>query len=152
MAVLVAYRRTEASAKAILAQRLEAERARRREAERIAWEARMAQARQMDERRAAIAEERKARGEPYRHTFHEIERRALKLFKMRRNDLQSNRRNKDVVFARQFVTYWACRLTKRSLPEIGRLLGGFDHTTCLSSKRAYPKKRAKMGRYLREVK
>lgn len=148
MAVLVAYRRTEASAKAILAQRLEAERARRREAERIAWEARMAQTRQMDERRAAIAEERKARGEPYRHTFHEIERRALKLFKLRRTELHSHRRAKKLAFARQFIMYWACRLTTLSLPQIGRLLGGRDHSTALHGRDVYPQKRAKMGRNL----
>lgn len=86
-----------------------------------------------------------------RHTFHEIERRAIKLFGFSRAELCSHRRNKDVVFARQFVMYWACRLTSRSLPEIGRLMGGKDHTSILAGKRAYRAKRAKMNRNLREA-
>lgn len=90
-------------------------------------------------------------GARYTHTFREVERRAMRLFRLTKRELYSKRRNKEVVFARQFIMYWACRLTKRSLPEIGRLMGGLDHTTCLSGKRAYPKKRAEMGRHLREA-
>jgi chromosomal replication initiator protein len=66
-------------------------------------------------------------------------------------DVLSNRRNAELVFARHAVMYWACRRTGLSLPQIGRLLGGRDHTTILHGKRAYVAKRAKQGRTLRPV-
>ena len=68
-----------------------------------------------------------------------------------RGELLSDRRNKEVVFARQAVFYWSQRLTKMSLPEIGRRMGGRDHTTVLHGSRVYPEKRAKMGRHLRKA-
>lgn len=83
------------------------------------------------------------------HTYREIERRALKLFRMKKHELHSNRRNRDIVFARQFVMYWTCRLTDRSLPQIGRLMGGLDHTTVHHGRKAYRAKRWEMGRILR---
>ncbi|WP_159585942.1 helix-turn-helix domain-containing protein [Chelativorans xinjiangense] len=85
------------------------------------------------------------------HSYQSIERRICRVFGMNRAELLANRRDKRTVLARQAVMYWTCRLTKRSLPEIGRLIGGRDHTTCLSGKNAYPKKRAAMGRFLRAV-
>lgn len=67
------------------------------------------------------------------------------------SEILSGRRNKRVAFARQAIMYWACRRTAMSLPEIGRRLGGKDHTTVLHGKSVYPKKRAAMGRNLRAV-
>lgn len=84
-------------------------------------------------------------------TYERIERRALMVFDLRRNEIQSIRRDRKVAFARQFIMYWACRLTKLSMPQIGAKLGGRDRATILSGKRAYVQKRKKMGRYLREV-
>ena len=86
-----------------------------------------------------------------RITYAEIERRALKLFRITRADLKSERRSRDLVFVRQFISYWVARRTALSLPQIGKLMGGRDHTTILHHKRMYPHKRAKMGRKLREV-
>ncbi len=86
-----------------------------------------------------------------RMTYAEIERRACKLFKCTKSDIRSNRRHRDIVFVRQFIAYWACRRTNLSLPMIGRLMGGRDHTTCLHHKRVYPTRRAAMGRFLRQV-
>jgi chromosomal replication initiation ATPase DnaA len=86
----------------------------------------------------------------FKHSYKRIEARAMKLFKVSRAEILSDRRAKEIVFARQFIVYWTCRLTRRSLPEIGRLMNR-DHTTCMSSKRAYPRKRAKMGRTLRPI-
>ena len=80
-----------------------------------------------------------------------IMRRICKALKVSRVDIMSARRNAPVAFARQAIYYWACRRTTLSLPEIGRKVGGFDHTTVLHGKRAYPIKRAAQGRYLREV-
>lgn len=83
------------------------------------------------------------------HTFREIERRTMKLFRLRKHELYSNRRNRELVFARQFLMYWAYRLTRLSLPQIGKLMGGFDHTTIMAGRRAYRKKRFNMGRSVR---
>lgn len=65
-------------------------------------------------------------------------------------EIMSPRRAKHISFARQAVAYWACRLTKLSLPEIGRRLD-IDHTTVIHAMRVYPVKRAAMGRKLRVV-
>lgn len=46
-------------------------------------------------------------------------------------DMLSHRRNREYVTARQIAMYLAKQLTTRSLPFIGRRLGGRDHTTVL---------------------
>lgn len=65
-------------------------------------------------------------------------------------DMFSQKRAMHVVFARHAVMYWTCRLSKRSTPQIGYLMGR-DHTSILFGKRAYVEKRAAMGRTLRPV-
>ena len=50
-------------------------------------------------------------------------------------DLDCARRTKDVVLPRQIAVYLAKQRTIRSLPEIGRLFGGRDHTTILAAVR-----------------
>lgn len=83
--------------------------------------------------------------------FERIVSRACRVFKASRSELFSARRQRELAFARHFIMYWACRLTKLSLPDIGRRMGGRDHTTVLHGKRSYPKKRAAQGINLREV-
>lgn len=46
-------------------------------------------------------------------------------------DLNSDRRTANVVKPRQIVMYLSRRLTRNSLPEIGRRCGGRDHTTVM---------------------
>lgn len=84
------------------------------------------------------------------HSFETILTRVCRALKVHPNEIFSERRSSKVVFARQAVMYWTCRLTRRSLPEIGRMFGR-DHTTILHGRSIYPGKRAKMGRFLREV-
>lgn len=83
-----------------------------------------------------------------RTKFERIVRRAVLTFGIRTVHLKGASRTRDVVLARQFIYYWACRLTSLSTPQIGKLLGGRDHTTCLSGVHAYRAKRARMGRFL----
>lgn len=83
--------------------------------------------------------------------FSRIVRRISTVMKVTPEELMSDRRHKDIVLARQAIFYWARRRTRLSLPEIGRRMGGRDHTTVLHGADAYPKKRAKAGRYLRAV-
>lgn len=65
-------------------------------------------------------------------------------------DILSDRRSQPIVFARQAVMYWCCRRTLLSLSQIGLHLNR-DHTTIIAAKRAYVKKRARMGRTLRPL-
>ncbi len=147
---LAAYRRTEAG----VYQRTAAQ---RMEAHRIRMEERMRQEQILAEKLAEAERQRQEKlaaraAGPFKHTFREIERRACKLFRVTPSELRSGRRHKEIVFARQFVMYWATRLTPLSLPAIGRLMGGRDHTTCLSGKRAYVHKRKFFHkRHLREA-
>jgi len=90
-------------------------------------------------------------GKGKKYTYAEIEAKAIILFGVTKNELRSHRRNRDIVFVRQFIMYWASRMTELSTPLIGKLMGGFDHTTILHGKDAYVSKRAKMGRTLRNV-
>lgn len=83
--------------------------------------------------------------------FQKIEAKAIKLFRIDRVQLRATRAQRSMTLARQFVMYWACRRTSLSLPQIGRLMGGRDHTTIMAGRRAYVAKRAKMGRALREA-
>lgn len=83
-----------------------------------------------------------------RTEFQRIERRASLVFGIRLLHIKGQSRKRDVVLARQFIYYWACRRTSLSTPQIGRLLGGRDHTSCLAGCHAYREKRARMGRRL----
>lgn len=47
------------------------------------------------------------------------------------NDLLSPRKTRGVAFARQFAIWRVRKETTLSLPQIGRLFGGRDHTTIL---------------------
>ncbi len=83
--------------------------------------------------------------------FNQICRRICRALKVNKEELLSDRRHKEIAFARQAIFYWATRRTRLSHPEIGRRMGGKDHTTVLHGSRVYPKKRAAMGRNLRAV-
>lgn len=89
--------------------------------------------------------------QPFRHSHALIERRLCRVFRIRRDEIRSERRDRRVVLARQAIMYWSARLTMLSLPSIGRLMGGRDHTTVLHGRNVYPSKRAKMGRHLPEA-
>lgn len=52
-------------------------------------------------------------------------------YRVREADILSQRRTRSIVRPRQVAMFLARELTPRSLPEIGRLIGGRDHTTVL---------------------
>jgi chromosomal replication initiator protein len=62
-----------------------------------------------------------------------IQRCIVEEFGISLQDLKTKRRNKQVVFPRQIAMYLSRELTELSLPEIGELFGGKDHTTVLHS-------------------
>lgn len=84
--------------------------------------------------------------------FQRIMHRACKVFGVTPMGLRSARQTKGVADARHFIFYWAVRLTPLSQVQIGRLIGGRDHTTVHNGRHAYVEKRAKMGRTLRPTK
>jgi chromosomal replication initiation ATPase DnaA len=58
-----------------------------------------------------------------------------KYFDLTSNQIKSERRTAPVVYARQIAMYLCKYLTTKSYPEIGRRLGGRDHTTVLHGHR-----------------
>lgn len=100
------------------------------------------------EQTARWIEERQKR---YRARFDIIEKRICRVFKVTENDLHSRRQNMASVCARQAICYWARRLTPLSSPQIGKRLGGCDHSSVLTRVAAYQQKREKMGRHLRKL-
>lgn len=82
-------------------------------------------------------------------TYESIERRACKIFGVSLEEIRSPVRNRRLVNARHFISYWCFRLTPLSLPQIGRHMGGRDHTTIMNGRDVYRERRALMGRELR---
>jgi chromosomal replication initiator protein len=81
--------------------------------------------------------------EPHVPTVAEIIKAVCFDFKMRKVDLISLRRTKDVMLPRHIATWMARRYTLLSLPQIGRAMGGKDHTTILNSWRKIERLRAR---------
>jgi chromosomal replication initiator protein len=65
----------------------------------------------------------------------EIQKKVAEHFKIRVAEMRSARRSLGVVRPRQVAMYLSKQLTTRSLPEIGRMFGGRDHTTVLHAVR-----------------
>jgi hypothetical protein len=72
---------------------------------------------------------------PRKPTIKEIRKCVSRHFKISLDDMDSQRRLAGIVLPRQVSHYLAKKLTKHSLPEIGRRCGGKDHTTILNSVR-----------------
>ncbi len=68
-------------------------------------------------------------------TIDEIIRKVADHFNLRMSDLLSERRSRSVARPRQVAMYLAKTLTSKSLPEIGRRIGGRDHTTVIHAVR-----------------
>ena len=56
------------------------------------------------------------------------------------SEMRSARRGREVAWPRQIAMVLAKELTPKSLPEIGRLFGGRDHTTVLYALKAVAKR------------
>jgi chromosomal replication initiator protein len=64
-------------------------------------------------------------------TIENIQKTVADYFKLRVNDLLSERRSRSVARPRQIAMCLSKELTQHSLPEIGSAFGGRDHTTVL---------------------
>jgi hypothetical protein len=68
-------------------------------------------------------------------TLNDIKRAVAREFRIPKIDLESARRTANIVVPRHVAMGLARRLTRKSLPEIGRQFGGRDHTTVLHGAR-----------------
>lgn len=64
-----------------------------------------------------------------------IQKTVADFYKIKVADLYSKRRPNNIALPRQIAMYLAKELTQKSLPEIGELFGGRDHTTVLHAVR-----------------
>lgn len=81
-----------------------------------------------------------------------IMQRTCKLFGVTKKELVADNRSRAMVIPRQFYCFWAYRMAGMSFPEIGRRMGGRDHTTALHSVREWPNKRAAARALIKERK
>jgi chromosomal replication initiator protein len=77
-----------------------------------------------------------------RISIDEIQTRVSEHFRIRKAEMTSARRSREVARPRQVAMYLSKQLTPRSLPEIGRRFGGRDHTTVIHAVRQIEKLRA----------
>ena len=72
----------------------------------------------------------------------EIQTRVAEHYRIRKAEMTSARRARDVARPRQVAMYLSKQLTPRSLPDIGRRFGGRDHTTVIHAVKQIEKLRA----------
>ncbi|MER3407765.1 MAG: hypothetical protein C4292_03025 [Nitrososphaera sp.] len=65
------------------------------------------------------------------HTVDDVVVAVAKFYHLDAEQLRGRDRSKEVAYARQIAMYLAKELTQKSLPEIGELFGGRDHTTVM---------------------
>jgi chromosomal replication initiator protein len=68
-------------------------------------------------------------------TVESIQKTVADYYKIKVADMYSKRRPANIALPRQIAMYFAKDLTQKSLPEIGELFGGRDHTTVLHAVR-----------------
>ncbi len=71
-----------------------------------------------------------------------IQKTVADYFKMKVSDMYSKRRPSNIAGPRQVAMYLAKEMTQKSLPDIGELFGGRDHTTVLHAVRKISRQRA----------
>ena len=78
-------------------------------------------------------------------TVENIQKTVADFYKIKVADMYSKRRPANIALPRQIAMYLAKELTQKSLPEIGDLFGGRDHTTVLHAVRKISDARAKQA-------
>lgn len=76
-------------------------------------------------------------------TVENIQKTVADFYKIKVADMYSKRRPANIAMPRQVAMYLAKELTQKSLPEIGDLFGGRDHTTVLHAVRKISDARSK---------
>jgi len=78
-------------------------------------------------------------------TVENIQKTVADFYKIKVADMYSKRRPANIALPRQIAMYLAKELTQKSLPEIGELFGGRDHTTVLHAVRKISDARVKQA-------
>jgi chromosomal replication initiator protein len=78
-------------------------------------------------------------------TVENIQKTVADFYKIKVADMYSKRRPANIAVPRQVAMYLAKELTHKSLPEIGDLFGGRDHTTVLHAVRKIADQRSKQA-------
>ncbi|OWT63656.1 chromosomal replication initiator protein DnaA [Candidimonas nitroreducens] len=78
-------------------------------------------------------------------TVENIQKTVADFYKIKVADMYSKRRPANIALPRQVAMYLAKELTQKSLPEIGDLFGGRDHTTVLHAVRKISDARSKQS-------
>ena len=78
-------------------------------------------------------------------TVENIQKTVADFYKIKVADMYSKRRPANIAMPRQVAMYLAKELTQKSLPEIGDLFGGRDHTTVLHAVRKIADARGKQA-------
>lgn len=89
--------------------------------------------------------------ESARPTIANIQEAVVQHYHLTKRDMIANRRARRVVMPRQIAMYLAKQLTLRSLPEIGKLFGGRDHTTVLHAVRKIEKAVSENASFAAEI-
>jgi chromosomal replication initiator protein len=76
-------------------------------------------------------------------TVENIQKTVADFYKIKVADMYSKKRPASIVGPRQIAMYLSKELTKKSLPEIGELFGGRDHTTVLHAVRKMASERTR---------
>jgi len=77
-----------------------------------------------------------------RITIDEIQAQVAEHYRIRKAEMTSARRAREVARPRQVAMYLSKQLTPKSLPDIGRRFGGRDHTTVIHAVKQIERLRA----------
>ncbi|HXH71997.1 MAG TPA: chromosomal replication initiator protein DnaA [Mariprofundaceae bacterium] len=81
----------------------------------------------------------------------DIQKKVAAYYNLNPREMRSNKRSRTVAFPRQIAMYASKELTKLSLPEIGELFGGKDHTTILYAVRKIDRMRQESSDFDEEI-
>jgi chromosomal replication initiator protein len=84
-------------------------------------------------------------------SIEEIQKKVASYYNINPRDMRSSKRTRTIAFPRQVAMYASKELTTMSLPEIGELFGGRDHTTVLHAIRKINKMRKESTDFDEEI-
>ena len=84
-------------------------------------------------------------------SIEDIQKKVSNYYNINPRDMRSSKRTRTIAFPRQIAMYASKELTTMSLPEIGELFGGRDHTTVLHAVRKIDRMRKESNEFDEEI-
>ena len=84
-------------------------------------------------------------------SIEDIQKKVASYYNINHRDMRSSKRTRTIAFPRQVAMFASKELTAMSLPEIGELFGGRDHTTVLHAVRKINKMRKESTEFNEEI-